>query len=229
MRNHLKTTTYLCSVAAFVLAMSATPARAALIVDGGLTLNTDPTDFYQQTDASPCVIGGSNCQNPAGFPKTLAGPGGNGSLFTEVSPLYTTAQITGVTGSSSFIVGFDYNQNVDPQTLYYFEANYYNGAALLSSQVFDVETVLQVINNGVGYSDFLMSGFVIPVGATNVQFEAKWYNNDGADRYFIIGANSPPPCQVGDPGCDVNLPEPASLALFGLAAFAAGIARRRRK
>ena len=164
----------------------------------------------------------------------LAGTGGNGSIFGTpdpiLSPLYTVAQVLGVTGSSSFFtIGLDYNQTVNEQTLFLFEANYYNGAALLSSQTFDVETDLQVINNGVGYSDFLLSGFAIPGGATHIQFAATWFNNDGADRYFIIGAQGPPPCQIGEPGCDVNAPEPASLALFGLAALAAGAIRRRKK
>ena len=40
------------------IALSVGLAGAATI-----TLDATPTDFYQQTSASPCVIGGENCQN----------------------------------------------------------------------------------------------------------------------------------------------------------------------
>ena len=90
------------------------------------------------------------------------------------------------------------------QTLNLFEAIYYNAGVEIGRQTFDVPTVLQTLNNGVGFSDFLITGFVIPSGATNVQFHANWFNNDGADRYFIRGAQAPP-CI---PGVDCPIPDP---------------------
>ena len=221
-----------------LVGLCASPATAALITDTDptpdLVLDTNPTLIYGQTIASPCVIGGSNCQNPVGFAYTLVGPGGNGetsivpSASYPTTPTYTTAQILGVTGNSTaFTIGLDYNQSNDAQTLNYFGAYYFdvNGNPV-SSQVFDIATLLQTNNNGVGFSDFLLSGFLIPATATTVQFQASWFNNDGADRYFIIGANVPP-CTENCGGTPT--PEPASLALFGLAAGAAAMARRRKK
>jgi hypothetical protein len=188
--------------------LSAFPASAALItdLDSGLTLDTDPATLFGQTAASPCVIGGNNCQN-GGFPMTLEGPGGAGSTSDVTNGFfYTVGQISTVVGGSNFTIGIDYNQNDDPQTLTEFEALYYSDdddMALLSSQLFDIETVLQVNQNGVGFSDFLLSGFALPGAATHVKFHAEWFNNDGADRYFLIGENA----QV--------IPEPSTLLLMG--------------
>ena len=190
------------------------PASAALIDDGGLTLDTDPTVFYQQTEVSPCVIGGENCLNPV-FDYTVVGPGGDGRLDEAESPTYAVDDILTLVGANSFIIGLDYNQTVNPQTLYYFEACYGDG---FGCQRFEIDggTELQVNNNGVGFSDFLLSGFVIPDGATTVTFGAEWFNNDGADRYFLIGVDS-----------EIHVPEPGTLGLLGLGLLGAGLARLR--
>ena len=68
-------------------------------------------------------------------------------------------------------------------------------------------TVLTVNHNGVGFSDFLLSGFVLPGAATHVKFHANWFNNSGADRYFLIGEDA------------VVIPEPSTwlLTATGLA------------
>lgn len=194
-------------------------ANAALIVSGGLTLNTAPSVSYQQTVDDPCIIGGNDCQNPASFPQTLSGSGGAGSAFDKLSPLYTAAQLTGVTGSTAFIVGLDYNDTSVAQTLYEFGAYYYNaGGTLIGSQVFTEDTSLKTVFNGTGFSDFLLSGFNLVAGTAKVQFQAKWFNNDGPDSYFLIGAKP-----------TIFVPEPGTLALLGLGAFALGVSARRRR
>lgn len=188
------------------------PASAALITDpdSGLTLDTDPATLFGQTAASPCVIGGNNCLN-GGFPLELAGSGGGGSTFDVTNSFfYTTGQISTIVGGDSFTMGLDYNQSSVAQTLNLFEALYYtdaNDAAFLSSQVFDIVTLLPVNQNGEGFSDFLLSGFMIPAAATHVKFHANWFNNSGADRYFLIGADA------------VVIPEPSTwlLTATGLA------------
>lgn len=206
-------TKFLMSLAsgASLLAL-ASAANAALINDGGLTLDTNPSAIYGQTSASPCVIGGNNCQNPVGFLLTDAPTGGNGNV-TRTSPTYNVSQITSIVGGNTFTIGLDYNQTSDAQSLFLFTADYDVG----TDQTFDVATVLQTNNNGVGFSDFLLSGFVIPQGATTVTFTATWLQNDGADRYFLIGANSVP------------VPEPSTLAVLGMGLLGLGALARRRK
>jgi hypothetical protein len=116
------------------------------------------------------VIGGNNCQN-GGFPQTLAGSGGSGTEFDELSPLYTTAQILGVTVSSSFIMGVDYNDTSVDQILRLFEASYYSGVdgtGLIGTDTYTGPTSLKTNNNGVGYSDFILEGFVIPGGTQSI-------------------------------------------------------------
>jgi hypothetical protein len=195
--------------------LCALPASATLItdLDSGLTLDTAPTTVFQQTAASPCVIGGNNCLNGT-FPQELAGAGGAGSTFDVINTFfYTVGEISSIIGGTSFTMGIDYNQSNVAQTLNLFEALYYtddDDSAFLSSQVFDVVTVLPTNNNGVGFSDFLLSGFALPGTATHVKFRANWFNNDGPDRYFIIGENA------------VVVPEPSTwlLTATGLAGLA---------
>jgi len=196
----------------FGLAAAATTAHAALIVDGPLTLNTDPVDIFQQTAANPCVIGGNNCLNGT-FPMTTVQGGGGGTTQTNVlSPLYTIAQLQGaIGGGTAFTVALDYNQSVDPQQLFVFSAIFSNG-----TQTFDIPTILQVNNNGVGFSDFLLTGFTIPAGATSVQFSATWFDNDGPDRYFLLGATAVP------------VPEPSTLAVLGLGLLGLAFMARRK-
>ena len=189
-------------------------ASAALITDGALTLDTNPTDIFQQTAASPCVIGGNNCLNGA-FPMTTVQGGGGGEVKTGItSPTYSIAAITAVVGTDPFTIGIDYNQANDPQRLDVFSAIFDVGG----TQTFDISTVLQTNNNGVGFSDFLLSGFVIPNGATTVTFSATWFDNDGPDRYFLIGAEATP------------IPEPLTLGLIGFGLIGVGaVARRMRR
>lgn len=207
--------------AAIAAALFAGSAGAALVTDpdSGLTLDTAPGVSYQQTLDDPCVIGGPDCSNPVGFPQTTAAAGGGGTGSDYWSPTYSIAQILGVIGATNaFTVGLDYNDTSVPQELRRFEAVYDNGSGTTSSQVFDVVTSLKTVYNGTGFSDFLMSGFLLPYTTGTVKFHAAWFNNDGRDNYFLIGAEP-----------TIHVPEPAMLGLLGLGAAALGFAGRRRR
>lgn len=196
--------------------------------------------YYQQTAASPCVIGGSNCLN-GGFPYTNAGTGGAGTLMTEMSPVYTAAAISSIVPSlSNIIVGIDLNQTVNAQDVYFFKAWGCNGAAcdpltgtLIAQYNPDTGAVgnadnefatLGVANNGVGWSDYTLSGLDL-TGFERIQFQAKWFNNDGADRFFLIG------CTPGTEGCGSDIPdvpEPSSMFLMGGSLLALAYWRKRK-
>src|SRR5689334_17468153 len=78
----------------FGLAGFATSAHAVLVTDGPLTLNTNPSQIFQQTEAAPCVIGGNNCLNGS-FPMTIQNGGGGGTLNSNIlSPVYQVSAIT---------------------------------------------------------------------------------------------------------------------------------------
>jgi hypothetical protein len=205
-------------VGAFALAFSAVSAASAAMV-----LDDNPSFFYQQTAASPCVIGGNNCLNGT-FPQTVAETGGAGKTSEYYSPIYDiNAIISLVPDIESVTIGIDYNQNVDPQILYNFTVfacagpaddsadSLCSGSSILDAFVDVTGRVLQVANNGVGFSDFLFTDLDLS-SADYVQFYAKWFNNDGADRYFIVG------CEEGDENCGSDVPpvpEPSSMLLMG--------------
>ena len=177
------------------------------------------TNIYQQTANSPCVIGNPSCNNPAGFDVTTikANPG---SYNMVQSPTYTVSQIETIVGSNAFWVGIDINQTNVPQTLDYF-AMTVNGVVTDS---FSTLTSVPSSNNGNGYADYLLETFKLAgyAGTDSVQFIMNMpLANDGAEQFFLIGAEPTPPPPA-------TTPEPSSLILFGTGlAAAAGVARRR--
>lgn len=194
-------------VAAFALAVSAGAAAT-------ITLDQAPTVFYQQTEASPCVIGGNNCQNEA-FQWTLEGSGGGGTESDTESPVYSIASIQNLVGGDQFSVGLDYNDSSEPQILREFSLIFCGdencAGEVGTSQSYFGPTELKTINNGVGFSDFLLNGFDLSDdngSAEFVKFVAKWLNNAGPDRYFVIAGD--------DPGSDAPpVPETSTLLLMG--------------
>ncbi len=210
-----------------LLLFTAGPAKA---------LNLEGPDldfFYQQTAASPCVIGGSNCLN-GDFPYTNAGTGGAGTLMDELSPIYESTVIDSIVGDmSDVIIGIDLNQTSTAQDVYFFKIFGCNGAGCSPTTLIDeynpgdddnVFATLGVANNGVGFSDYLFTDVDL-TGFDRIQFQAKWFNNDGADRWFLVG------CEEGDEGCGSDVPpvpEPSSMLLMGGGLLSLAYWRRKR-
>jgi len=184
-----------------------------------------------QSESAPCVIAGTQCQNPDGFGFNNFTQAGNITSFdvwsTTPTPksneqvdgpagtfAYTAGQITDILGSS-FVVALDVNTTgAADENLTLFEvyinnvlAYYYNGPQAIAG-----------LNNGNGWADWTL-GTISLLGLdpnTPVQFHAVWTGNtDGAESFFLVSTNA--------------IPEPETYAMMLVGFSLLGFVARRRK
>ena len=224
-------------LAGIALATTFAWAGAASAADTVLTL-TGPIAgniVGPQSASAPCVIAGTQCQNPAGFGFNNFVQGGGQTSFNAYSTTptatladgvqgtpYTVSQITGVVGTS-FNVAIDVNTAQNGETLQSFEV-IIGGAGGGNDYVYNGPTLIgNISNNGNGFGDWTLGTINLSglSAATTVLFHAVWTGaSDGAESFFLVSAGGPP----------TSVPEPETYAMLlaglGLMGF---IARRRKR
>jgi hypothetical protein len=225
----MKTLAYSCAVA-FGMLMGGIASAVPII----LVLDNTGVPSFQQTDSSPCVIGGPSCNNPAGFGfRNINGADNDGTVdFTESTQSYLVSDVIGVLGST-FNIGIDTNQAGNQNDVNNW-VQLQTFEVLINNVVqfqYNVPTPGTSINlhNGNGYSDAFLALVDLSSfnGSDTVTFRALYNNTtDGAESFFLFNANAPP-CTSN---CGEQIPEPGTLLLLGSALAAlGGFARRKAK
>ena len=217
------------SLAVFLaLALAGAASAIPLTLTGPIAGNT----VGPQSTSNPCVIAGTQCQQPAtmGFNNyTQSGAISSYNMYSTTPTAtvadgvqgtpYTVAQLTGALGSNSFVVAIDVNTTgAAGETLQLFEV-IING--VVAYDYIGPTDIGDVNNNGNGFADWTL-GTVSLAGlapGSTVLFHAVWNNaSDGAESFFLVPTQTP-------------IPEASTmqLTLAGVALLGLGYFVRRRK
>ena len=178
-------------------------------------------DLYKQTEASPCIFGGSNCQNPVGWSMSATDTGNTGAYAATHTYTGATYSVFLDAATTEFIVGIDLNDTGAAQVLNSFTISFNDGTVYS----FAGPTNIPSLANGVGWSDYTLtlaggSNIAVPEAATEVTFSVSAVLNDGPDRFFVIGQGQSAPPEV---------PEPATFGLLAAGLTAMGALRLRKR
>ena len=193
-----------------VLALSTSASAVTL-----LTLQTEPAfTLGPQSTSAPCIIAGTQCQNPANFGFTNFVQGGATAL-DEVSPEYTVSQLPFL----QFVVAIDVNTTrAAGETLQLFELKNLTTGELLYSFTGPALIGAPLANNGNGYADWSLNTFDLSglAPTDEIQFHAVWDGaSDGAESFFLVSTTP--------------IPEPETYALMLAGLGAVGFMSRRRR
>ena len=209
-------------IAAPLLLVATMSANAASIP---LTLSpAAPQTLGPQSSSAPCIIAGTNCQNPANFPFTdYVQGGGPSSDNDELSPTYAILDFPLLT----FDVAIDVNTNSsESETLELFSVLVDTDGAAGPGGFEEIyaftdgsTSIGGASNAGNGFGDWLLGTIDLSSydDSALVQFRAAW-NGDvaGAESFFLVAAQ---PTEVSEPG---------TLAMLGLGLLAIAWSRRAR-
>ena len=208
------------SAAALFAVMSVSPALAV-----SLTLEGPSTVIAQQTTQNPCIFGDPSCNNPTGFDYTLFPTNPAGDIYDEMSPVYTVEQLVDIANSDTFAIGIDVNTaaGTDPEILQSFVVTVNGAEAFSFVNGVDGSGVLDVPNNGTGFSDARLLG--IDLSSYDPTDMVKFFVNvsrvsNGRENFFIIA-------EEGNNGGGDPVPEPGTMALLMIGLVGLISAKRR--
>jgi len=183
---------------AAMLALTGTASAIVLTLTGPIQGNT----LGPQSTSNPCIIAGTQCQQPAGFGFNNFTQAGNISSFNMFSTTPTATVADGVQGTPytgaqlnavaplGFVVAIDVNTTgAAGETLQLFQV-------IVNGVVRDSFTgpapIGNIANNGNGFGDWSL-GVIAPFAATDtVLFHAFWNGaSDGAESFFIVPVPGP--------------------------------------
>ena len=186
---------------AAMLALMGAASAVPLTLTGPIVGNT----LGPQSTSNPCIIAGTQCQQPAGFGFnnfTSSGAISSYNMFSTTPTAnvadgvqgtpYTVAQIDAVTNNLPFVVAIDVNTTAAAgETLQLFEV-IVNG--VVAYNFIGPALIGNVANNGNGFGDWSLG--VIDLSGlaqtATVLFHAVWNNaTDGAESFFIVGVPGP--------------------------------------
>jgi len=181
-----------------------------------LTLEqAEPGTLGPQSASAPCIIAGTQCQNPDGFDFTNFVQGGQPpSSFDENSPEYLISDFPFLT----FDIAIDVNTNsAASESLDSFSV-FVDGAEIYTFT--GPSPIGDASNAGNGFGDWLLTSIDLSEFASDatVMFNAVWSGDvAGAESFFLVQVDTPPP-----------VAEPGTLILMGLGLLGLGVLQRRR-
>jgi hypothetical protein len=193
-----------------LLALANVASAVPLTLVGPIQGNT----VGPQSTSNPCIIAGTQCQQPAsmGFNNfTSSGAISSYNMYSTTPTAtvadgvqgtpYTVAQLTGAVGTS-FNIAIDVNTASGGETLQLFEV-IINGA--VAYNYVGPTLIGNVANNGNGFADFTLNTVSLAglAPGSTVLFHAVWNGaTDGAESFFLVPTTA-------------AVPEPTTLLLLG--------------
>jgi hypothetical protein len=173
----------------------------------------EPGTLGPQSESAPCIIAGTQCQNPDGFDFTNFVQGGQPpSNFDENSPEYLISDFPFL----SFDIAIDVNTNAAASEMLDSFSVLVNGVEEYSFT--GPAAIGDASNAGIGFGDWLLTSIDLSSVASDavVVFNAVWSGDvAGPESSFLVER-------------DGTVTEPGTLVLMGLGLLGLGLLQRRR-